>query len=567
MSYVWKIRGFDRDAAVGLCRGGVNPLSAVVLASRGVSDMETVRRFLDDGLTALSDPMDMIDMDKAAARVARAIEEREHVAVYGDYDVDGITASSMVAEYLRGYGLVCDIYIPERLEEGYGVRSAALDAVRSQGVTLVITVDCGITAVEEARHARDIGLDLVITDHHECVGALPEAVAAVDPKRPDCPSVSKGLAGVGVAFKLICAVEGPGREEALLERFSDLVATGTVADVMPVTGENRVLIKRGLERMALGLRPGLRELRAAAGQEGKAPSVSNVGFALAPRINAAGRLGSTDVAVELLLTDDSRRAAELAARLCDMNRERQRIEGEMFEEALHMLETDPPEGRPIVLASDAWHQGVCGIVASRLSERFGLPAVMICLKDGVGRGSCRSVEGFNLFDALSACQDTLLGFGGHEMAAGLTVRAERVGDLRRALGERYAALELKEAQRTLTIDLEVVKPELLSLRNVEALEELEPYGPGNPQPVLCMRDVTVENAAALSEGRHTKLWASLHGQVFEAVFFGRSPEELGVRVGERAHIAFTPQINDFRGRRSVQLCLTDFVPVKSSLFR
>lgn len=560
MSYVWKIRGFDRGTAVGLCRGGVNPLSAVVLASRGVTDLAQAAEVLADGLGALSDPMELIDMDRAAARVARAIAEGEHVAVYGDYDVDGITASSMMAEYLRGKGLTCDIYIPERLEEGYGVNAAALDTLKGQGASLVITVDCGITAVEEARHAKDIGLDLVITDHHECAGIIPEAVASVDPKRPDCPSRSKGLAGVGVAFKLICAVEGPGHEEALLERFSDLVATGTVADVMPVTGENRVLIKRGLARMGLGLRPGLRELRAAAGQEGKAPSVSNVGFALAPRINAAGRLGSTDVAVELLLTTDPRRAAALAARLCDMNRERQRIEGEMLEEALHMLEKAPPEGRPIVLASSSWHQGVCGIVASRLADRFGLPAVMICLKDGVGRGSCRSVEGFNLFNALSACRDILMGFGGHEMAAGLTVREERVDDLRRALGEQCAAMDFRPAQRTLAIDLEVIKPELLALRNVEALEALEPYGPGNPQPVLCMRDVIVENAAALSEGRHTKLWVSLRGQVFEAVFFAKGPEELGVRTGGRAHIAFTPQINEFRGRRSVQLCLVDFVP-------
>ncbi len=554
----WEIRGFDREKAVGLCRGGVNPLTAVVLASRGVTDPKDVEELLADDLSVLSDPMEMIDMDKAARRVKSAIAGGEHVAVYGDYDVDGITASCLMAEYLRSRGLTCDIYIPERLEEGYGVKSAALDTLKARGASLVITVDCGITAHEEARHAKEIGLDLVITDHHECVGDVPAAAAAVDPRRPDCPSRSKSLAGVGVAFKLVCAIEGPGSEEALLERFADLVATGTVADVMPVTGENRVLIKRGLAELKKGVRPGLRELRAASGQEGKAPTVGNVGFALAPRINAAGRLGNTDVAVELLLTHDGRRAAELAGRLCDMNRERQRIEGEMYREALEMLEKAPPEGRPVVLASDTWHQGVCGIVASRLAERFALPAVMICLRDGIGRGSCRSVEGFNLVNALSRCRGTLLGFGGHEMAAGLTIGEDRIDDFRRELGGCYAASAPAPAERALTVDLEVKKPELLALRNVEALEALEPYGTGNPQPVLCMTGVTVENAAGLSEGRHTKLWVSLGGQVFEAVYFSKGPEELGVAAGQRANIAFTPQINEFRGRRGVQLCLADF---------
>ncbi len=559
MSIRWNVIGFDRPSAVGLCRSGLNPLAAVVLASRGVTDMAGVAEYLADDLSALLDPMGMRDMDKAAARVRQAIENGEHTAVYGDYDVDGITSSCVVADYLRGRGLECDIYIPERLEEGYGVNSAALDTVRSRGASLVITVDCGITAAEEARHAKALGLDMVITDHHRCGGELPEAVAAVDPMRPDCPYPYKGLAGVGVAFKLICAVEGPGSEERLLRRYGDLVATGTIADVMPVTGENRVLIKRGLEMLRAGGRPGLDALRRASGMEGRTPTVGNVGFSIAPRINAAGRLGTTDVAVELLLTRDPGRARELASRLCDLNRERQRLEGEMFREAVGLLDGHPPEG-PIVLASDSWHQGVCGIVASRLTERYSLPAVMICLKDGVGRGSCRSVPGFNIYEAIAECGDCLLGYGGHEMAAGLTVAEDRVDELRQRLGRLY--LDHPELpERVLNIDLEVIKPELLTLQNVEALDSLEPYGPGNPQPVLCMRDMTVENCAALSEGKHTKLWLSRGGSVFEAVFFSKSPEALGVRTGGRCDAAFTPQINEFRGRRTVQLCLCDYVPL------
>ena len=555
----WNIAGFDRESAVALVRGGFNPLPAVILACRGLREPEAAREFLSGGLERLTDPLSMADMDKAAARVRAAIASGERVAVYGDYDVDGITASCLVAGHLRSRGLDCRIYIPQRLEEGYGVKSAALDTIKSWGCTLVITVDCGITAVEEAEHAKMIGLDLVITDHHRCGDAIPDCLAAVDPKRPDCPSPAKELAGVGVAFKLICAVEGPGSEERLLASFSDLVATGTVADVMPVTGENRVLIKLGLDSLRAGERPGLAKLRAAAGLEGKALNVSNVGFAMAPRINAAGRLGSTDTAVELLMTRDPARAEILAGELCAMNRERQRIEGDMYKEALELLENAPPEGRPIVLASRTWHQGICGIVASRLCEKFCLPAIMICVQDGIGRGSCRSVGGFNLYDALSRCRDVLLGFGGHEMAAGLTVSEDRVDELRRRLADLYGPGPGR-AQRVLDVDLEVIKPELLSLRNVQALDELEPYGPGNPQPTLCMRDVLVENCAGLSDGKHTKLWLSLQGQVFEAVFFSRSPEELGARTGRRAHVAFTPQINEFRGRRTVQLMLTDFVP-------
>ncbi len=551
----WNVKGYDRAAAVALTRRGVNPMAAVLLASRGITEPGELSEYMSEDLSLLSDPLTFRDMEKARDRVRAAIRVGEHVAVYGDYDVDGITSSCLVADYLRNRGIRCDIYIPQRLEEGYGVKSAALDTVKSWGASLVITVDCGITAMEEARHAREIGLDLVITDHHQCGEELPDSLAAVDPKRPDCPSVSKNLAGVGVAFKLICAVEGPGSEERLLRKYGDLVATGTVADVMPVTGENRVLIKRGLRQLRDGGRPGFTELRAASGLDARTPTVSNVGFAIAPRINAAGRLGSTATAVELLLTSDRRRASVLADELCALNRERQRIESDMFRQALRMMEDFPDRTRPIVLASGTWHQGVCGIVASRISEKFNVPAIMICVRDGVGRGSCRSVEGFNLYDALTRCRDVLLGYGGHEMAAGLTVREERIDELRQALAECYASV--KTPERVLPVDFEVIKPELLTIQNVEALDTLEPYGAGNPTPVLCMRDVAVENLVGLSEGKHTKLWVNKSGRVFEALFFSKRPEELGVRVGGRADIAFSPQINDFRGRRTVQLSLLD----------
>jgi single-stranded-DNA-specific exonuclease len=367
------------------------------------------------------------------------------------------------------------------------------------------------------------------------------------------------LAGVGVAFKLICAVDGEKNTEKLLNRYGDLVAVGTVADVMPMTGENRFYVTKGVELIRQGTRPGLKELCTAAGVENSKVSVTGIGFTLAPRINAAGRLGGTDVAVNLLLSQNSKEASDLAQTLCDLNRERQRIEGEMLTEALAMLEENPPEGKTIVLAGEGWHQGVAGIVASRVSEKFGLPTVMICVKDGIGRGSCRSGCGYNIFEALQKCSDILTNFGGHEMAAGLTVGADRIDELRARLGDIYLSELDKISEPELKIDFEVIKPELMSVQNIDALTMLEPYGIGNPQPTLCMRDMTVENLLPLSDGKHTKAWLSKNGTIFEAVCFGKSIKDLGAKIGGHADVAFIPQINEFRGRRTVQLYMVDFV--------
>ncbi len=558
----WNVKGYNRPTAVAMTRGGMNPLVAVFLASRGVGSIDEARRVLADGPELISDPMALRDMDKAAARVELAISRGERVTVYGDYDVDGITSSCILADYLESRGVDARIYIPDRLEEGYGVNAAAIDTIRAGGTGLVVTVDCGITAAAEVRRARELGMDVVITDHHECGDALPEAAAVVDPRRPDCPSPYKELAGVGVAFKLICALEGPGSAERVLARYGDLVAIGTIADVMPVTGENRVLIKRGLQLIREGRRPGIRELCAASGLEGKSPTVTNVGFVLAPRINAAGRLGNTALAVNLLRAGSAQEAAPLAQELCALNRERQRLEGEMYKDALSMMERMPAGGKPVVLASGNWHQGVCGIVASRVAERFHLPAVMICVKDGVGRGSCRSVEGFNLYEALAPHRDILLNFGGHEMAAGLTVEEGKIDALRQALAESFEAAPKGIQESVLNVDFEVIKPRLLEMRNLEAMSALEPYGSGNAQPVLCMRDVRVETVTPLSEGKRTKLWLRAGERIseptiFEAVSFSKGPEELGVTTGILVDIAFTPQINEFRGRRNVQLNLAD----------
>lgn len=554
----WKISGYDRETAVNLYRSGVNMLVSVLLASRGVTDLNGANKLINNDLSAVCDPFLLDDMDKAVERIKKAMETGEHIAVYGDYDVDGITSSCLLTSFFREKGCRCEIYIPERLEEGYGIKKTGIKTLADMGVTLIITVDCGITAVEEAEYASSLGVDIVVTDHHECGEELPKAVAVVDPKRHDGNYPEKSLAGVGVAFKLACAVEGAPVSE-MLERYGDLVAVGTIADVVPVTGENRVFIRRGLDRIKRGGRIGITKLCEAAGIDRTQLTAGNVGFTLAPRINAAGRLGKTECAQKLLLTNDEKTAGGLAENLCELNRERQLLEGDIFLQALDMLKENPPEGRPIVLSSSTWHQGVTGIVASRLTERYGLPAIIICLTDGVGKGSCRSVGSFNLYEALEANKDCILSFGGHEMAAGLTIEEGHIDELRERIGRHYTEVAKMPPAAELRIDFEVAKAEILSIENVQALSQLEPYGTDNQTPVMCLRNAEILSVIPICSGKHTKLWIEKDKESFECVFFSKTAEELRVREGGFADLAFTPQINEFRGRRSVQLNLLDIL--------
>ena len=464
-----------------------------------------------------------------------------------------------MASYLRSRGLVCEIYIPERFEEGYGVKKCGLTALSAMGVTLTVTVDCGITAFEESAYAGSLGMDMVITDHHECAEKLPEAAAVINPKRRDRIYPYTYLAGVGVAFKLICGLEGPEQTDVLLEKYGDLVAVGTIADVMPVTGENRVLIKRGTDAIKAGRRPGLKKLCEAVGVDLAQLSSQNISFMLAPRLNAAGRLGYTDVAVELLLTESEAVAEKLSIALCELNKKRQQFECMMYEEALSLLGGEPPEGEPIILAKSGWHQGVAGIVASRLSEKFHVPVVMICLSEGVGRGSCRSFGGFNLFGALEESRDFLQTFGGHEMAAGLTISEGEIDGLRGRLRALYAQKSDLLSEMSLNIDFEVINPGILSLPNVESLSQLEPYGNGNPTPVLCIKGAAVESVTPVSAGKHTKYRIKKDGEAFDCIFFSKCAEELGVSAGDTVDMVFAPQINEFRGRRTVQLLMLDII--------
>ena len=556
----WNISQYDKKAKDALRRSGFASLTARVLCSRGFDTPEKAQQFLT-AEEALPDPLEMRDMQKAADRVRLALQRGERIAVFGDYDVDGITATCLLTEFLRSQGGDVVYYIPGRIEEGYGLNDMALETLHAQQVQLVITVDCGITATEEAGFCKDHGMELIITDHHECKDELPDAVAVVDPHRRDHTYPHQNLAGVGVAFKLAAAIVGS--QEAILDRFSDLLCLGTVADVMPLIGENRTFVVRGLENLSHSQRPGIVALMNECSCDSQQISASTIGYTLAPRINAAGRMGRVELATELFLTNDFGRAQELARALCQLNRQRQEVEAEIYREAVTMLRGQSHPSA-IVLAGETWHQGVVGIVASRLAEEYGCPTYLICLDGEHGKASSRSYGGFNLFASLEELQELLESYGGHELAAGFTIGRSAIDTFRTrvqklaadfvASGQQHAALEIDCA----------VEPQLLSEENVVALDQLEPCGAGCPKPVLYMDNLLVEQMSEVGGGKHLRLRVSRDGISLGAIFFSTNGLRAGISVGDRVEAAFTPQINEFRGMRSVQLNLVDIRPDQAS---
>lgn len=549
----WKIPHGAAYIPESLTSAGYTPLLAAVLAARGMTDPEQAGHFLNGGAEQLEDPLLLAGMPQAVERLAKAARAGEKVTIYGDYDVDGITSACLLSDYLKSLGLECEVYIPDRIEEGYGLNTSAIEAIHGRGVGLIVTVDCGVTALEEAAFASGLGIDMIITDHHELSGELPEAVAVINPKRPDCGYPSQDLAGVGVAFKLVCAMDGDC--EKMLGRYGDLVAVGTIADVMPLTGENRYMIKAGLEKLAGDPRPGLAALLEESGMGDRQITATNIGFTVAPRLNAAGRLGKVSWAVRLLTTQSATEAKMLAEGLCRLNKERQELELKTWTQAIKILGSDKP-ATPIVLAGENWHQGVVGIAASRLAETYSIPAIMISFDGDRGRGSCRSFGGFNIFEALNACAGHLEGFGGHALAAGLNIRREKVDDFRRAIGEYYLR-HPPEREPCLELELRIDSPELLEMRCVESLERLEPCGNGNPRPQLCLIDALLESVTPIGGGRHLRMRASKFGKSYECVMFSQTYEELGLNAGDRVDVAFFPQINRYRTRSTVQLLVTD----------
>ncbi len=558
----WNLRRPGKAAARrALEQSGLSSLCASLLCARGLDDPEQAARFLFSGPERFHNPFLLKDMDKAVARIRRAIDGRELICVYGDYDVDGITATCLLTETLASLGGEVTSYIPDRSEEGYGLNPRAVTRLADQGVRLIVTVDCGITAAPEVEFARSLGVDVVVTDHHHCKDRIPDAAAVVDPRRPDCPYPFPELAGVGVALKTAQALVPPEDREKIFLRFGELAAIGTVADVMKLTDENRSLVRMGLELLAHTGRPGLRALLREAGLEPQAvPTAVTIGYGLAPRINAAGRMEQAMVALEMLLTRDEQRGEELAQALCHLNRERQAIELEIFEQCAAMLD-DPMDAPCIVLAREGWHQGVVGIVASRLAEKHSCPTFMICLEHGQGKGSCRSFGGFNLFAALERCADLLDQYGGHEMAAGFTIREENIPQLTARLNELVAAhTGGRPMEAAVDVDAEIEHCGRLTAPEVESLAALEPFGTGNPKPVFLLRGASVVSCCDVGGGRHLKMKLRRDGVVLDAIFFSANCAACGVSAGERLDVIFTPQINEFRGSRTVQLQLCDLRP-------
>ena len=553
---IWNTQPLEAGAVNALVTGGYPPLPAMVLASRGLTDPKKAAAYLSCD-AELYDPFLMTDMDKAVARVQQAIDRGEKIAVFGDYDVDGITSTCMLTDFLRRRGGNCVSYIPSRLEEGYGLNPIAIEQLSAEGVNLIISVDCGITAIAEAELCREKGIDLVITDHHECKDRLPAAVAVVDPHRPDGGYPHKNLSGVGVAFKLACALSGD--QEAVLREYADMVCLGTVADVMLLQGENRVFVARGLESLRSTRRPGFAALMRESGCASEAVSASTIGYNLAPRINAAGRMGQIDLALNLFLTDDEEEAADLARKLCDLNRQRQAVESQIYSQAVSML----PEGQPpeaIVLADDSWHQGVVGIVASRMAEEYCCPAFLICLDGEHGKASSRSFGGFNLFTSLTALAPLLESYGGHELAAGFTIARSNIMRFRQEICALAAEYYLGSGPRTvLDVDC-VIPPELMTVRNIDALSLLEPCGNGCPKPVFAMERMTVDRITMVGGGRHMRLRLRTGHHTLNAIYFSATPESVSIEQGDLVDVAFNAQINEFRGERTVQMNVLDIRP-------
>ena len=543
-------------AVNALVQSGYAPLTAMILSARGIEDARQAHAYL--GCDApLDDPFLMKDMDLAAGRVGLAMTRGEKIAVFGDYDVDGITATCLLTDFLRRHGANCVWYIPGRLEEGYGLNPIAIRQLHADGVKLIVTVDCGITAVEEARLCASLGIDLVITDHHECKDTLPAAAAVVDPHRPGCGYPHRNLSGVGVAFKLAAAL--CGSQEDVLTAYSDMVCLGTVADVMPLQGENRVFVSRGLDALRHTNRPGIAALMRESGCAPDTVNSSSIGFILAPRINAAGRMGKIELAVELFLTDDPERAGQLARALCELNRQRQAVESEIYQQAISML----PQGKPpeaIVLADETWHQGVVGIVASRIAEEYCCPTFLICLDGERGKASSRSFGGFNLFSSLTTLSPLLESYGGHELAAGFTISKNQIPEFRNQICRLAGAYYRDDVPRTvLDIDC-AIPPEMLTLKGIDSLSILEPCGNGCPKPVLMMKKLAVERITMVGGGRHMRLRLRCGQYSLNAIYFSATPETASIQAGDLVDVAFTPQINEYRGERSVQMNILDIRP-------
>ena len=554
----WEVRPLDKERAAAFAQTyGVPFFLAMLMNIRGLDDAAHLREFLGEG-EPLSDPFLLKDMDKAAARITRAVDNMEKIAVYGDYDADGVTSTAMLYSYLETRGADVIFYIPQREGEGYGMNIGAVEYLKEQGVSLIVTVDNGISSVQEVARANELGIDVVVTDHHRPQEILPDAVAVVDAYRPDDTSPYKHFSGVGIAFKLLMALEdGAGDVEDLLEAYSDLAAIGTIGDIVPLTGENRTLIRAGLERLSQSDRPGVQALLENAGIAGKALTSTNVAFTLVPRINATGRMGAPERAVRLLISGYEEEAGVLSEEICADNEERRRVEAEIAEAAFADIEAKGyMKDRVVVVDGENWHHGVIGIVASRVTERCGKPCMIISRGETEAKGSGRSIEGFSLFEAICACGDLLIKFGGHPMAAGITLKPENIEAFRKRINQ-YAAEHFPQMPtQTVTLDCKL-NPAALSVSMAQSLTQLEPFGNGNPQPVFGLFNMELSNVTPVGGGGHLRLTLEKNGAVITAMRFNTKPEELPYHIGDKIDLAVQLEAREFRGQPSLTVIVRD----------
>lgn len=561
--WCYKNRGTDLEELNRFSAAAQIPLPiAQILKNRGITDPHAARIFLKKPLEGIHNPFELPDMRLAAERIKKAVEDGEKIVVYGDYDVDGVTSTVILYSFLKKLGANAEYYIPDRVSEGYGINIMAINRIARGGAKLMVTVDCGVTAVGEVEFARTQALDVIITDHHTCKDELPRAVAVVNPKRPDSEYPFSELCGAGVAFKLVMAIAmemgRPARE--VFDEYSELAAVGTVADVVPLLDENRIIVERGLDVMRTGGNLGVHALLAVSGALERPINSAAIAFCLAPRINAAGRLGSSGMAVELLLADNAADSARLAAELDSANRERQKTEQEIFAQANETLLKDPlfDKKKVMVIAGEGWHHGVIGIVASRLCDRYYKPCILISYENGVGKGSGRSIAGFNLFDALTACEEHLTNFGGHAMAAGLGINADEIAAFDTAIN-KYADTVLSEKDMLAKIDIDCrLRPETASLGFAHALELLEPFGQSNEKPVFSILGARITAIDTVgTENKHLRVRLSAGEYSFSAIGFSLGEYSAFFRRGDPVDAAFSLDVNKYMGSESVQLLLKD----------
>ena len=554
----WVVAQCDRDLAAQLAENcGIDPFAAYMLAARGFTDDFEVESFLFDG--ELCDAFLLPDMQKAVDCINSARDGGDRITVFGDYDCDGVTATALLYSYLRDSGANVDWYIPDRALEGYGMHNGAIDVLRERGTKLIVTVDNGISSVGEVEYAHSLGMEVVITDHHRAGEVLPAAAAVVDPHIEGCDCDFEDWAGVGVAFKLVCALDGDISE--LLSRYSDLVAIGTVADIVPLKGENRILVREGVGFMndALRdgtLRPGIKALVAESGGAFSEFTSTVTAFRLAPRINAAGRMGSAERAINLLLETDSEKAGIFAAEISQANAERQSIESEIAAAAIKQISENPSykTDSVIVVDGEGWHQGVIGIVASRLVEKYGKPAIVISRSGENAKGSGRSVDGLSLYDALAACGEVLTQFGGHLLAAGMSLKTADIPEFRRRINEYAARLNIPMQQLLLDCKL---NPASVSLSMLNTLSVLEPFGAENPQPLFGIFNVTISSVQPVSSGKHLRIVFTKKGVSSTAMLFSKTAEEFPFMPGDKVDLAVRLAKNEYMGEQKVSLHIKD----------